>query len=186
MTQELSIRLPGGIWKRIRDLRKQVNEMSATLSVELREALVMATTELVENAVKYGENAPLFEDIAVHVTLEPTSLTVEVCNGVVERQPLQELFERIDEIRESVDREALYTRRLTEILSDPTRPGKLGLYRVAFEGGFDLDCVLDGQKLCVRAKRELVLPWQPFISKTTDSPSRSIASPARPSSAGAA
>lgn len=155
MTQELSLRLPGGIWKRIRDLRKQVSEMSTMLSAELREALVMATTELVENAVKYGENAPLYEDVSIRVALDPTRIVVEVCNGVVEPQSLHELFARVEEIKKSEDREALYTKRLTEILSDPTISGKLGLYRVAFEGGFDIECTLEGQMLCVRATREL-------------------------------
>jgi len=147
--------LPGGIWQRVREVRRRVGEAAHELPPEVRDAAVMVTAELVENAIKYGESVPGCEDVQVHVVLRPELVHIEVHNGVSVPSSADELFERIRQIQESEDREALYINRLSEMLSSPGQSGKLGLYRIGFEGKFELECRVEQQVLKVRATRVL-------------------------------
>ncbi|MFO0659985.1 MAG: hypothetical protein U0165_09170 [Polyangiaceae bacterium] len=155
MSIELNISLPGGVWQRVREVRAKVAEAASELSTEVRTAAVMVTAELVENAIKYGESVPGCEDVQVHVTISSTQVAIEVANGATSRPALNELFERVEQISTSDNREGLYIKRLEEMLQSPGLSGKLGLYRIGFEGNFELTCRHDGQILTVRATREL-------------------------------
>jgi hypothetical protein len=66
-----------------------------------------------------------------------------------------ELRARIDEIARSADKEALYMQRVTQVLSRPGASGNLGLYRIALEGGFALDCSYEDGIVTVSATREI-------------------------------
>lgn len=147
--------LPGGIWQRVREVRRRVGEIARDLAPEVRDAAVMVAAELVENAIKYGESTPGCEDIEVHVRIETERVVIEVHNGVSNPATTAELSERIRQISESDDREALYVGRLTEMLSEPGQSSKLGLYRMGFEGKFTLEYQVDDQVLKVRATRVL-------------------------------
>lgn len=147
--------LPGGIWQRVREVRRRVGETARELPPEVRDAAVMVTAELVENAIKYGESVPGCEDVEVYVRIGADRVVIEVHNGVSTAAITAELTERIRQIRESDDREALYVGRLSEMLSEPGQSGKLGLYRIGFEGKFELECQVDEQVLKVRATRVL-------------------------------
>ena len=152
---ELALQLPGGIWQRVREVRNRVAEVCAGLPADVRDAAPMVAAELVENAIKYGESVPGCPDINVLVSITDRRITIEVSNGASARGPLDELFERIDQITRSDDRESLYIGRLTEMLATPGAGGKLGLYRIGFEGNFDLECHHADQILTVRATRTL-------------------------------
>lgn len=151
----LSLQLPGGIWQRVREVRSRVAEVAAQLPVDVRDAAPMAAAELVENAIKYGESVPNCPDINVLVSITAERITIEVSNGASDRAALDELFQRVQQISQSDDRESLYIGRLTEMLSTPGAGGKLGLYRIGFEGNFDLECHHADQILTVRATRTL-------------------------------
>jgi hypothetical protein len=151
---DLALSVPGGVWQRVREVRRTVEEAGKDLPDEIRTAAVMVTSELVENAVKYGESVPACPDIQVRVSISDTRIVIEVANGASATDELTELFERVAQIRDSESREQLYMGRLTELLERPGSTGKLGLYRIGFEGKFDLESVLDGQTLIVRATRE--------------------------------
>ncbi len=152
---ELSFQLPGGIWQRVREVRSKVAEVAASLPAEVRDAAVMVTAELVENAIKYGESVPGCPDVNVLVSIQPERVVIEVVNGASDASMLTELFERVDQIQASDDREALYIGRLSEMLATPGVGGKLGLYRIGFEGNFNLECHHEDQILTVRATRLL-------------------------------
>lgn len=152
---ELTLSLPGGMWQRIRDVRHRVAEAGAHLSEEVRAAAVMVTGELVENAVKYGACVPELDDVVVRVSIDEARVSVEVSNGVSSGAALDEVEARIERIRTSPSREELYIGRLQELLRAPGATGGLGLYRIGFEGGFELSCERAGQVLTVRATREL-------------------------------
>jgi anti-sigma regulatory factor (Ser/Thr protein kinase) len=151
---DLSMSVPGGVWQRVREVRRSVEEAGKDLPSELRTAAVMVTSELVENAVKYGESVADCSDIQVRLVISDERITVEVSNGVTSPGELTELFERVRQISESDNKEQLYMARLTELLEQPGTSGKLGLYRIGFEGKFDLESVLEGQTLTVRAQRD--------------------------------
>ncbi len=151
---DLALSVPGGVWQRVREVRRTVDEAGKDLPAELRTAAVMVTSELVENAVKYGESVPECPDIQVHVSISDERVAIEVKNGASSADELAELFEGIAQIRAAENAEELYMARLTELLERPGSTGKLGLYRIGFEGKFDLESTLVGQTLTVRANRE--------------------------------
>jgi hypothetical protein len=152
---ELTLNLPGGMWQRIRDVRNRVAEASAHLPVEMRDAAVMVTGELLENAVKYGACVPDSSDIVVRYSIDEGRVSIVVQNGVASRAAFDEVAARIAQIAASEDREALYIARLQEMLRSHSAGGGLGLYRIGFEGRFDLTCECIGQVLTVKATREL-------------------------------
>ena len=125
-------------WDHIRRIRKDVGEMLKDSAPSLRSAAMMVTSELVENAIKYGEDVPAATQISLSVKCDPEQLRISVSNGSTDRAGIVELERRIDEIMRATDRSTLYLARLEELLAEPTESGKLGLYRIAFEGEFDL------------------------------------------------
>lgn len=152
---ELTFNLPGGMWQRIRDVRRRVEEAGAHLPPEHRAAAVMVTGELVENAVKYGVCVPDLDDVVVRISIDNASVSIDVSNGVASPEAFGEVAGRIRQIQSSADRESLYVARLEELLRTPGSAGGLGLYRIGFEGQFDLSCDHVGQVLTVRATRAL-------------------------------
>jgi hypothetical protein len=99
----------------------------------------MSVGELVENAVKYGE--PLRSAAALEFALETgPSIVITVVNGSTEAARKRELASRVEQILDASRGEELYVARQRELLEDPASHGKLGLYRVVFEGGFELRC----------------------------------------------
>lgn len=133
----LDIRLPH-TWDHIRQIRNRVAEELKTADSSLRCAAVMVTSELVENAVKYGEEVPALPQISVSLTVGPNAIVVEVKNGSADPSAVDALARRVDEIMRAPDKSVLYLARLEELLARPTETGKLGLYRIAFEGEFDI------------------------------------------------
>jgi anti-sigma regulatory factor (Ser/Thr protein kinase) len=138
MTAELTLSVPGGVWQRVREARGRVAELASGVSEEIRTAAVMVTAELLENAIKYGEAVAGCEDVVVHVTIDPSQVSIEVINGASSRDQVAE---------------PLYISRLEQMLESPGVSGKLGLYRIGFEGNFDLSCRYEFPVLTVRATR---------------------------------
>jgi hypothetical protein len=143
------------MWQRIRDVRRQVGDACAHLPKEIRDASVMVTGELVENAVKYGACVPELADVVVRFRVDERRVEIVVSNGVATQAALEEVAARIDEIRASESPESIYVARLQELLRSPGARGGLGLYRIGFEGEFALTFDIVGQVLTVRATREL-------------------------------
>jgi hypothetical protein len=150
---ELTLSLPGGMWQRIRDVRSRVSEAAAHLSPELRAAAVMVTGELVENAVKYGVCLPDLDDVVLRVSIGEAAVSIEVSSGAASQEAIDEVAARIRRIQSTADRESLYVARLEELLRTPGASGGLGLYRIGFEGRFELSCENVGRVLTVRATR---------------------------------
>jgi hypothetical protein len=98
----------------------------------------MVSSELVENAVKYGEEVRAAPSISLSLALTHEKLIITVRNGCDDPAGAKELERRIREISEAPDKSALYMARLEQLLADPLDSGRLGLYRIAFEGQFDL------------------------------------------------
>ena len=125
-------------WDDIRKIRRRVGEVLRAHDTALRSAAMMVTSELVENAVKYGEAVPAAPQIVVSLKVDRTRLIVQVVNGCADPAGIEELRERIQEIEQAENKAALYMARLEALLADPLETGKLGLYRIAFEGQFDM------------------------------------------------
>lgn len=141
------------LWEYVREVRRMVRDALAGRDEGLRSAATMVASELVENAIKYGESVHGAPDVTFSLTVGTDCLTIEVTNGVASTTALDDVREALDQIGQAGDREALYVSRLERLLARPSQQGKLGLYRVGFEGGFDLRYTYVQSVLTVTATR---------------------------------
>lgn len=125
-------------WDQIRRIRHSVGDALKDLDPSLCSAAMMVASELIENAVKYGEAVPASSDIQLSMSLNGGRLVLCVSNGCADRAAVAQLGQRIQEIADAPDKAALYMARLEQLMTETSESGKLGLYRIAFEGEFDL------------------------------------------------
>ena len=142
-------------WDQIRKIRKNVGDALRDYDPALATAAMMVTSELIENAVKYGEEVPASTQIKLSMTMNEGRLIISVTNGCIDGPGVRGLETRIREIQEAPDKATLYMERLEELLAEPTESGKLGLYRIAFEGEFDLSYSYGDSVVCITATRSL-------------------------------
>lgn len=142
-------------WHHIREARTLVHEALTQHDRALREAAGMTLSELLENALKYGEAVPGMPGASYTLVVEDQYVEVQVCNGLTSEQSLAELKQRIDAIAAAADKQALYIERLEEIMNNPSVGGQLGLFRIGCEGGFDLSYRFEPPILTVTARRPL-------------------------------
>jgi hypothetical protein len=150
--KSVNISLPH-TWDHIRQIRGTVGEALKDAEPSLRAAAIMVTSELVENAVKYGEGVPAAPQISVSLEMGTSAIVIKVMNGSADPSAVDVLARRVDEIMSAPDKSALYMARLEELLAEPTETGRLGLYRIAFEGEFDIDFRYANQVVTMTATR---------------------------------
>lgn len=143
------------IWHLVRAIRQQVGDALSEYSPELRTAATITASELVENAIKYGDSVVAATAIHFSVVVCGTEICLRVSNGATNRSGVTELLTRVNEIRETPDKEALYLRRLEQLMQNPGENGKLGLYRMAFEGQFELAGTFENDVVTMTATRRL-------------------------------
>jgi hypothetical protein len=143
------------IWHLVCAIRQQVGDALSEYSPELRTAAAITASELVENAIKYGDSVVAATTIHFSVVVCGTEIRMRVSNGTTNRSGVSELLARVAEIRETPDKEALYLRRLEQLMANPGENGKLGLYRMAFEGQFELAGTYEDDVVTMTATRRL-------------------------------
>jgi hypothetical protein len=142
-------------WHHIREARTLVHEALKEHERALCEAAGMTLSELLENALKYGEAVPGMPGASYTLVVEDEFIEIEVSNGLSSEQSLAELKRRLDAIARAEDKQALYIERLEEIMNNPSVGGQLGLFRIGCEGGFDLSYRFEPPILTVTARRPL-------------------------------
>jgi hypothetical protein len=151
-SKRIDVSLPHA-WNYIRDIRKRVGEVFGESGSELRSASMMVASELIENAVKYGADVASAPNIRLSCCFDGDEMRIVVSNGSTDTEAVRTLHERVKQITDTPDKEALYIARLEELLADPTDSGKLGLYRIAFEGRFELSVAYVESVVTVTATR---------------------------------
>jgi len=126
------------MWPNVREIRQRVAAALEECPSQLRSAAVMTASELVENAIKYGESVPGAKTVTFVLEATSESISISVVNGSTNALGVAELERRVQELRSAGDKQALYLARLEQLLADADESGKLGIYRIGFEGGFDL------------------------------------------------
>ena len=126
------------MWPNVRKIRQQVGATLEACPQGLRSAAVMTASELVENAIKYGESVPAAPSVTFLLEASPLQLAIRVINGSTNALGVAELQRRVKDLSEAANKEALYLARLEQLLAHSEDSGKLGIYRIGFEGGFDL------------------------------------------------
>lgn len=143
-------------WNIVLNINDRIDEVMPDANSEIIEALRMVSTELVENAVKYGEPVPGMAGIEYELIVDEKIISIRVDNGVVNDSNIDQVKKSIDKIRSCKDRFKLYTDRLSELMESPKLgESQLGLYRIAYEGRCELDYKFEEDILSVIAEIKL-------------------------------
>jgi hypothetical protein len=126
------------MWPNVRKIRQQVGSALEACRQELRSAAMMTASELVENAIKYGENVPAAPTVSFSLEASAEQLIIRVINGSTNVAGVGELERRVNELARATNKQTLYLARLEQLLAHQDESGKLGIYRIGFEGGFEL------------------------------------------------
>jgi len=127
-------------WGRIDQVREAVSHCvnAVYANRDLRDALAMVASELLENAFKYGKQGP---DVNITVREDAGRVVVTVTNAVDEGTPHAEaLEERVAWVKHFGDPERAYQAALERAYTDESDASGLGLARISYEGGCLLDC----------------------------------------------
>jgi len=145
------------IWDAIRQIRGQVGVLLAAYPAGLRLAVMMAASELLENAVKYGDSVAQAPRILFSVRLADGTIQLETINGSNEPENIERLRTRLQQLGTAEDATALYFQTIQQMLARSSEGGSpgLGLYRIAAEGGFALSWRLDDGLVRVVATRSI-------------------------------
>lgn len=143
------------MWPNVRKIRQEVTAALDAYPRDLRSAAVMTAAELVENAIKYGESVPAAEAVTFVLDASPGQLRIRVANGSTNAAAVAELARRVAELTRATDKQALYLTRLEELLADGDQSGKLGVYRIGFEGAFSLECDYTDSVVTMTATRDV-------------------------------
>ncbi len=143
------------MWSEVQDVRDKVEALLADLPPEAREATVMTASELVENAIKYGESVPAAPNATVSLHRDGDVVRVVVRNGAASEAGARDLLAHIERLSAADDRMALYLARLRELMTSPGGSSRLGIYRIGCEGGFDLAGDYTDRVITVTATRRI-------------------------------
>lgn len=142
------------MWPNVRLIRQQVGTALEAGPADLRSAAIMTASELVENAIKYGESVPAARTVTFSLEATSGEVRIRVANGSTNAHGVAELGRRVEEVRGAADKQALYLARLEQLLAEADESGKLGIYRIGFEGGFDLECDYSNEVVTMTATRK--------------------------------
>lgn len=161
MTPRLSLQLAlPGQWELVDEVREAVRRLvsSAWGDGELADALSMASAELLENAIKYGVAGG-----AVDLTLtdEGEELVITVANHIdPDTRYAAQLEACLEWLHGFANPAVAYTEALQRLFAKgdaASGESGLGILRVAYEGGCQVDCDLSAApRILVRARRKLV------------------------------
>jgi anti-sigma regulatory factor (Ser/Thr protein kinase) len=140
-------------WHYIRQVRTQIMAMLSESPKELQHACAMTASELLENGIKYGEPVPALSQVCFSFEVQESAIVMSVQNGALLTHHVEQLQSKIAQMMAAESREELYTQRLLELMENRTDSVMLGLYRIGFEGRFDLHCTYEHQVVTVTATR---------------------------------
>lgn len=156
MDRNLSLDIPG-TWQFVRSIKRLIEDTLGDFPESFRYSASMVAAELVGNAIKYTDRtaSPALPRFSMEIT--GTRVVIAVSNTVTSAERIREVKTRIDQLAVPANREALYLQRMEELLSGNSTGSQLGLYRIGYEGAFDLSCTYSEseQLLTIRASRGL-------------------------------
>jgi len=139
-------------WEELARVRAAIEEYFAESTEEFRAAATMVGLELAENVIKHGSGSSVG---SVTVSVRDGEVVIATQNQVVSTQRASVVSGRIQDIADRGARE-MYMTRMLELMQQPSGQGSgLGLFRIAYEGAFQLSCEILGDRLCIYARRRL-------------------------------
>ena len=132
-------------WDNIEDVRVKAEYFLRTLNVndDVKDAVIMSISELLENAIKYGNFSDDKNEIIASISLSERDITVEVKSPVKDEDDLH--FRRLDKIVQWVrgfqNPFEAYIEKIKEVSLQPISDNQsgLGIVRIAYEGQSIID-----------------------------------------------
>ena len=138
----------------IKLMQKELERKLHHLEPRIRDSIEMAAWELLENGVKYHVRHDLKANLEFEVEVRDR-IRIVMANQVATAGDTAEVTEIIHRINRSPDIQTLYVKRLGEIMDHRVRgQSKLGLLKVACEGGFSLSYRMQADRLQIIAEKD--------------------------------
>ena len=142
------------VWDTLRDVRRMVAGALGDASPEVRDAAVMAASELAENVLKYGAEAE--ESPVLSVEMRDGRLVVRTENDVASAERIDDVLAIVERIGAHADPVALYAEAIDARLSlHPSGATRQGFIRIAAIGEFRITARGQGSRLFITAEREI-------------------------------
>lgn len=147
-------------WSRIDSVRQGISLcLSAVFGdLALKDSAAMVSAELLENAIKYGQQG----GIKLSIAEEADKLVIEVTNAIGSASHARALEDRIAWVRGFESASEAYLAALARVYEQSTVDqlgSGLGIVRIAYEGGCEVDCFASAPgQITVRASCALPSP----------------------------
>jgi diguanylate cyclase (GGDEF)-like protein len=165
-SQDFSVIMPGHslqmtlrpIWGKFEEFGKEIEKFLSPRHPDVIYGTKMVATELIENAIKYGNFQKSNQNIDLTISLTNDVITIKVSNwkhagtdDIVKLQHIITLLQNKENKRE------IFTERLRNIFESSGNFGtsQLGLIRIVYEAQFDLTLEEDDERIFVTASRNL-------------------------------
>lgn len=148
-----SIEIPViGEWENVDMVRLSLQTCVAMLfqDVDRRHTLAMVAGELLENAVKYADRGDEVTVFRVRLWGNEVDAFVQVSNPIAEDNA-GVVMDTVGRIEGADSVAAAYCQRMLEISTSPSRMSRLGLLRIAYEGGCALKADIQNHILTITA-----------------------------------
>jgi hypothetical protein len=143
-------------WNAIHEISENIFNSINNIDENVKEETRMTIVELVENAVKYGLAIPGKKGIEFDFKIGKNNIIIKISNRLINKKDGKTVKANIDKIKASGNPMELYIQRLRELLANPIEGvSQLGLYRIAYEGRFNLDYKIDNNILTIIASRTI-------------------------------
>ncbi len=143
-------------WNSLEWVRNRIERKLENYGKKIVDSSVMAASELIENAIKYGKPAGREKNIEIVVAVDKAGIKIVVSNPVKSSEEYEEVKRHIKRIEDSGDPGSLFVDRMLTLANDGNSDRKtmLGLIRIANEGGFELKCGFDNLILSIAATND--------------------------------
>lgn len=142
-----------GEWENVDQVRLSLQSCIATLfqNVDLRHVLAMVAGELLENAVKYAHRADDHTMFRLKIWGALGDVAFVQVSNPIDDDGARTVLDAIGDIRSASSVADSYFQRMREIATRPSRLSRLGLLRIAYEGGCELSADVAAGILTVTA-----------------------------------
>lgn len=142
-------------WRNIHKLQDSLDRKFKNRDKAFRDRLKMVAGELLENSVKYYMAKSIKKSIEFKVECN-RELIISIVNQRIYSEDLCFLNSNIDKINSSESPYNLFIDRLQEIMDNrKVGESRLGLLRIASEGGFKLSCNYVRDRVSIYARKAL-------------------------------
>ena len=143
-------------WNGIRALRRELEQQLRELPEEPRRDLAMVAAELAENGLRHAQPTDGGACVTVELELDERFVELRVTSRLSAAEQAENVLARVREIEAAEDKERAYVERLLELSrGQGNATSELGFHRIATEGRCSLRAAHEGDRLTIRARREL-------------------------------